>query len=100
MRKKLSEVGIPETALKVLTESMMGNKTLRQMGRDPELYQYALQRNRELAAQSKRGGPRKPKDADFLARVLHKQFRDWLPEYFESAGDPELGQNTAKRIRE
>ena len=92
MRRKLSEAGLPLVGMKVLTQTMMGNAMPRRLWQDPELKQLAEERHAANLAKAGRYVGGTIKSAETVVRQYYELFKQWLPEYFESVGCPDLAK--------
>ena len=93
VRAKLGDAGMYPELLSVFQRSMLGTNTARSLYDDPQLMKLAEREYLENTAKAGRSVGKKPtKNAEgFVLRNL-KKFREWVPEYFDSIGEPQLAQ--------
>jgi hypothetical protein len=92
MRPKLVEAGLPEAAMKVLQQTMMGTRMPKRLHEDKELTKLAEQKYLTDRAKYGKNAGRKPTSAKSLVNTAREAFKRWLPEYFESVERPDLAQ--------
>ena len=92
MRDKLSREGASPPLMKILTQTMMGRVMPARLSEDPELLDLAQKKYQADIAKWGKSAGRRPGNAKALVNNYRQRFKDWLPEYFESAGRPDLAQ--------
>ena len=92
MRPKLVEAGLPEAAMKVLQQTMMGTAMPKRLHDDKELLKIAEKKYLTDRAKYGKNAGRKPTSAKSLVNTAREAFKKWLPEYFESVERPDLAQ--------
>ena len=90
IREKLSQENAKPPLMKILTQAMLGSVPISRLESDPELVSLAAQRYQEMRKSGK--ATREPEGGYRLVHDYHRKFKNWVPEYFESIGEPELAQ--------
>ena len=99
MRAKLADIGSPPEMLKVLQQSLMNTSVTARLFDDPELKNVAERQYQERVAGYGRGvGPR-PTNARAIVLKHYNLFKEWLPEYFDSIGKPDLAEEYRQKFQ-
>ncbi len=92
IRDKLSQENAKAPLMKILTQAMLGTVPVSRLESDPELANLAAQRYQELRKIGSKKATREPEGAYKLVHNYHRKFKNWIPEYFESIGEPKLAE--------